>query len=172
MDKVYSSLSARRAWIEILSHHPTSETRSKSLSARRAWIEIPTNFLQLTLSRSLSARRAWIEIVRCGIIGTQRWSRSPQGERGLKSSPRRTGPSSSRRSPQGERGLKSAAWVAEPSAAGRSPQGERGLKSGNGDDDRPKHCGRSPQGERGLKSTCLALFNGISTVALRKESVD
>ena len=55
----------------------------KSLSARRAWIEI---LLALAvwpgLLASLSARRAWIEILLCG-----RWNmliscRSPQGERG------------------------------------------------------------------------------------------
>ena len=98
------SLSARRAWIEILINiDPDDETRS--LSARRAWIEIPVvvsggsgNSVALrkesvdrnksllqhqsTLSGSLSARRAWIEIlaVRPGV--DPGGSRSPQGERG------------------------------------------------------------------------------------------
>ena len=54
-----------------------------SLSARRAWIEIVTAFDVLAISASsLSARRAWIEILfgRCytWIDGC----RSPQGERG------------------------------------------------------------------------------------------
>ena len=57
-----ASLSARRAWIEIIDDLEPSSTR-KSLSARRAWIEI-----SITMRRhkahavSLSARRAWIEI--------------------------------------------------------------------------------------------------------------
>ena len=36
------SLSARRAWIEIIDDLEPSSTRKLSLSARRAWIEIPT----------------------------------------------------------------------------------------------------------------------------------
>ena len=57
------SLSARRAWIEILFSLSFFAKRLESLSARRAWIEI---MLPSTLSRcqlSLSARRAWIEII-------------------------------------------------------------------------------------------------------------
>ena len=56
------SLSARRAWIEIVL--PGFAKRLKtSLSARRAWIEICTAETDITLiGRSLSARRAWIEI--------------------------------------------------------------------------------------------------------------
>ena len=34
-----------------------------SLSARRAWIEMPPITSISTVARSLSARRAWIEIV-------------------------------------------------------------------------------------------------------------
>ena len=78
------SLSARRAWIEILSESTASAARSValrkesvdrnwtglrigellalSLSARRAWIEIYMYRYIQTLTRSLSARRAWIEI--------------------------------------------------------------------------------------------------------------
>ena len=79
------SLSARRAWIEmIFVSNPVAEF-CKSLSARRAWIEIMTTFrlnpvkwvalrkesvdrnarrlaLLWAVSVSLSARRAWIEI--------------------------------------------------------------------------------------------------------------
>ena len=75
-----------------------------SLSARRAWIEIVSNSNMLCNAASLSARRAWIEIIKkgrarrpgqvalrkesvdrnaggvVGIIGRLR--RSPQGERG------------------------------------------------------------------------------------------
>ena len=75
------SLSARRAWIEILSAVLT-ELLILSLSARRAWIEIHLMPSSGTLRRSLSARRAWIEIC----VGTYHphfhVGRSPQGERG------------------------------------------------------------------------------------------
>ena len=79
------SLSARRAWIEMVSLDPvdiyrivalrkesvdrndirytTSPRPSMSLSARRAWIEMDvTAKTGLFTSMSLSARRAWIEI--------------------------------------------------------------------------------------------------------------
>ena len=76
------SLSARRAWIEILDTLVTTHAQ-KSLSARRAWIEIAVfcDFGDAFL-RSLSARRAWIEMVE---FWNGTWiveSRSPQGERG------------------------------------------------------------------------------------------
>ena len=54
------SLSARRAWIEIIDDLEPSTTRRLSLSARRAWIEIPIVPVELTTLVS----------------------RSPQGERG------------------------------------------------------------------------------------------
>ena len=57
------SLSARRAWIEILSAAPFPWA-TRSLSARRAWIEIARPRLLMPIDVSLSARRAWIEI--CG----------------------------------------------------------------------------------------------------------
>ena len=79
------SLSARRAWIEMLSDTSEVEAATGSLSARRAWIEIPAGCwrqsrLAVALRKesvdrnlahamssqevfwSLSARRAWIEI--------------------------------------------------------------------------------------------------------------
>ena len=56
-----SSLSARRAWIEIASCWRVSR-RPLSLSARRAWIEICyLDNIEIN-EASLSARRAWIEI--------------------------------------------------------------------------------------------------------------
>ena len=56
------SLSARRAWIEILGWLRVLEV-TRSLSARRAWIEILYYGDNLTFADgSLSARRAWIEI--------------------------------------------------------------------------------------------------------------
>ena len=54
------SLSARRAWIEIVNYEDGHKLQWRSLSARRAWIEIAKNIVELTSS----------------------WGRSPQGERG------------------------------------------------------------------------------------------
>ena len=54
-----------------------------SLSARRAWIEIPhAEYSGSTLLASLSARRAWIEINDPVSAGASHGGRSPQGERG------------------------------------------------------------------------------------------
>ena len=77
-----ASLSARRAWIEIIDDSEPSKTRKLSLSARRAWIEI-------TLRRDFK---------RLGLVALRKESvdrnanpgsttltfpgRSPQGERG------------------------------------------------------------------------------------------
>ena len=55
---------------------------NRSLSARRAWIEILFYGSDLTYSESLSARRAWIEILYYGDDLTFSDGRSPQGERG------------------------------------------------------------------------------------------
>ena len=57
----FRSLSARRAWIEILLFGLLSML-IRSLSARRAWIEIGVDFAEDWLNASLSARRAWIEM--------------------------------------------------------------------------------------------------------------
>ena len=57
----YLSLSARRAWIEIIRQMPLTRF-SPSLSARRAWIEIGKINTRGSKKVSLSARRAWIEI--------------------------------------------------------------------------------------------------------------
>ena len=57
------SLSARRAWIEILVHRAArAMLGGMSLSARRAWIEILDTLVTTHAILSLSARRAWIEI--------------------------------------------------------------------------------------------------------------
>ena len=100
-----SSLSARRAWIEIELGKEVTPNAKKSLSARRAWIEIRLACLALirfgvalrkeSVDRnlefavkmianiaSLSARRAWIEIKLCIFSKSVIISRSPQGERG------------------------------------------------------------------------------------------
>ena len=55
------SLSARRAWIEIIKF-VNLRVVDGSLSARRAWIEICHSRYCRYWSGSLSARRAWIEI--------------------------------------------------------------------------------------------------------------
>ena len=57
------SLSARRAWIEIIMQ-TVIVIGCVSLSARRAWIEIAETTLQTyAIGKSLSARRAWIEML-------------------------------------------------------------------------------------------------------------
>ena len=61
--KIGLSLSARRAWIEILLC-PSFMPSNRSLSARRAWIEICSVQRDSPGYWSLSARRAWIEIAR------------------------------------------------------------------------------------------------------------
>ena len=98
------SLSARRAWIEMVIDFPLDKFDAvalrkesvdrnnaekflmscsvTSLSARRAWIEIILFVNLRVLDGSLSARRAWIEMFmypsQCRTLA----SRSPQGERG------------------------------------------------------------------------------------------
>ena len=60
---------------------------------------------------------------------SSRASRSPYGERGLKSERSHSLPVGMRRSPYGERGLKYELYDGKIRTAGRSPYGERGLKS-------------------------------------------
>ena len=54
----------------------------KSLSARRAWIEIIEEVSKYVVKESLSARRAWIEIDIDNKFSGLMSGRSPQGERG------------------------------------------------------------------------------------------
>ena len=56
--------------------------RRLSLSARRAWIEILCAAILSALAWSLSARRAWIEITTYFETSSMDDCRSPQGERG------------------------------------------------------------------------------------------
>ena len=101
---IIRSLSARRAWIEILFPGAGAAPQIRSLSARRAWIEISGLGKNKNLLASLSARRAWIEMqavrpyycanvvalrkesvdrnVVAPYLGARVESRSPQGERG------------------------------------------------------------------------------------------
>ena len=80
--RAFWSLSARRAWIEIIKC-AVRRIKVWSLSARRAWIEI-SHFMPSigTFRRSLSARRAWIEIWSAVLTELLILCRSPQGERG------------------------------------------------------------------------------------------
>ena len=80
-------------------------------------------------------------------------------------------PESASRSPHGERGLKSHAIDRRPVIASRSPHGERGLKLSHV---RHAYAGmsRSPHGERGLKSVPVWVNAYARRVALLMESVD
>ena len=107
----------------------------------------------MALSRacmSLSLRRAWIEMSRPQRRIPSLSSRSPYGERGLKSERSHSLPVGMRRSPYGERGLKYAVGVRHGRRPGRSPYGERGLKF-TAQGAYPVGSSRSPYGERGLK---------------------
>ena len=54
-----------------------------SLSARRAWIEMVDDVYYIDdYASSLSARRAWIEILPQSLTKSRQRGRSPQGERG------------------------------------------------------------------------------------------
>ena len=122
---------------------------------------------------SLSARRAWIEIAHHTRVPGRYRRRSPQGERGLKSSsghlinPKIVSLSARRAwieifSASNLRMVISSlsarrAWiemdiydVSGPNPGCRSPQGERGLKLREAGR-RRRATSRSPQGERGLK---------------------
>ena len=76
------SLSARRAWIEMLTMR--SAAGSGSVALRKESVD-RNNFLDLSNVKactSLSARRAWIEIIRQAMQSLTNERRSPQGERG------------------------------------------------------------------------------------------
>ena len=64
-----TSLSARRAWIEISGGACARPLAAWSLSARRAWIEIAWVQEFPQLYSSLSARRAWIEMLKASKTG-------------------------------------------------------------------------------------------------------
>ena len=63
-------------------HNADCNCRNGSLSARRAWIEMLMKCQVKKYSGSLSARRAWIEIKYVVKDSDFSGSRSPQGERG------------------------------------------------------------------------------------------
>ena len=77
-----SSLSARRAWIEISANalpitSPTVALRKESVDRN-----IIFNTCRAEPIQSLSARRAWIEIDAIAVQAANSSGRSPQGERG------------------------------------------------------------------------------------------
>ena len=77
------SLSARRAWIEMMIKLYTDEGWPVAL--RKESVDRNTNFHDLNLDwiiESLSARRAWIEIEKGRNAASHSTRRSPQGERG------------------------------------------------------------------------------------------
>ena len=76
------SLSARRAWIEILLQRQGRRLGAVALRKesvdRNTLLGTPDTWAE----PSLSARRAWIEMVEACNYNPVPWRRSPQGERG------------------------------------------------------------------------------------------
>ena len=126
LDAVESSLSARRAWIE-MSPLMWPWSPLKSLSARRAWIEISASGRHGTVSESLSARRAWIEI----LLNTQYRNlakvalRKESVDRNRQLLPESLLPYLSLSARRAWIEIKLDTWVALAETC-RSPQGERG----------------------------------------------
>ena len=64
-------------------YHNTTPADMQSLSARRAWIEMISAIAPSISRTSLSARRAWIEMLRPPACSLPAECRSPQGEHGM-----------------------------------------------------------------------------------------
>ena len=79
---VDTSLSARRAWIEI--EAPSSAPYAESVALRKESVDRNCEgvFFLKKITMSLSARRAWIEIFGRAYFYRSDCRRSPQGERG------------------------------------------------------------------------------------------
>ena len=77
-----TSLSARRAWIEIVITAMTSQISVVALRKESVDRNCPGTNITLSIIVSLSARRAWIEINVIYLSSFHRTGRSPQGERG------------------------------------------------------------------------------------------
>ena len=133
---------------------PSGGRRSgMSLPSRGAWIEIPIPASSPTNpGRSLPSRGAWIKMELLEPLLSFFLSRSPQGERGLKSPFYIFRPPAVGRSPHGERGLKLDIVDTELSLHRSLPS--RGAWIEIGDDSKiaSTKISRSPHGERGLKS--------------------
>ena len=76
------SLSARRAWIEILVMALGAVTHLVALRKESVDRNKEDDMELKDTVKSLSARRAWIEISYGALEGASEISRSPQGERG------------------------------------------------------------------------------------------
>ena len=76
------SLSARRAWIEILGCRIYDMSAAVALRKESVDRNYQANAVDQILPGSLSARRAWIEIKIPHRAGARYDRRSPQGERG------------------------------------------------------------------------------------------
>ena len=79
---IVKSLSARRAWIEIINNNYNDLTRPVALRKESVDRNLQLYYTPLLAYWSLSARRAWIEIVISAMTGQISVCRSPQGERG------------------------------------------------------------------------------------------
>ena len=80
--KLYQSLSARRAWIEMREKLGLSLLTYPSLSARRAWIEI-TYVIREPRCQVVALRKESVDRnKRAEPSGQAQGRRSPQGERG------------------------------------------------------------------------------------------
>ena len=77
-----SSLSARRAWIEI--HNGGILNVSVCVALRKESVDRNFDAMQIVIVvvKSLSARRAWIEMMIIQLKTLKKQCRSPQGERG------------------------------------------------------------------------------------------
>ena len=76
------SLSARRAWIEIIDYIIDYVNDAVALRKESVDRNYDTYAKVLRVNESLSARRAWIEISYTPRRNALLWRRSPQGERG------------------------------------------------------------------------------------------
>ena len=76
------SLSARRAWIEIIDYIIDYVNDAVALRKESVDRNYPLKTLVILSKKSLSARRAWIEIPAGCWRDARRACRSPQGERG------------------------------------------------------------------------------------------
>ena len=79
---ISKSLSARRAWIEIMIQY--AYRLSLAVALRKESVDRNARKIRCVAPdvSSLSARRAWIEIVVIGFVLLVNGGRSPQGERG------------------------------------------------------------------------------------------
>ena len=76
------SLSARRAWIEMMDDVEPSKTRRVALRKESVDRNEQLALKMMKNTESLSARRAWIEMFIIKSISYLGCCRSPQGERG------------------------------------------------------------------------------------------